>query len=562
MTLIRRRSFLLALLLTTLFGCAPTLQTSPPARSLGAVAMPDSYSANVASEVLARGGNAVDAAVASAFALAVTYPEAGNLGGGGFMLTYVAGRGDFLDYRETAPAAATRDMYLDARGNIIGDESLTGVKASGVPGTVAGLWAAHQRYGRKPWKELVAPAIRLAEQGFVVHPQLEACMRAENDDRLHRVPGFMQHFGAMRAGETFRQPELAATLRRIADQGQDGFYRGDTARLLVAEMRRGNGIITAADLEQYQVAWREPLQGRWRGFQVLSAPPPSSGGFAIIQLLTMMDARAADFAGVAHNSPQYIHLVAEMAKRVFADRAEYLGDPAFVNVPIGRLLDDAYIAARAVQVNPKSISPVEAVPPGLEPHQTTHFSIVDRDGNAVSNTYTLNTDFGSGVVVTGAGFLLNNEMDDFSIKPGVPNFYGVVGSTANEVHPGKRMLSSMSPTILLRHDEVALVLGSPGGSTIISSVFQTIVNILHFNLTPEQAVEAPRFHHQLLPANEITFSPGFPLSAETQQALRGRGYDPKPHPWEMGDVQVIYRNDGDWQPASDPRGRGVSRVVQ
>jgi gamma-glutamyltranspeptidase/glutathione hydrolase len=558
---IRRRSFLFALLLSVLAGCAPALQTNPPPAAAGAVAMPDSYSAKVAGDVLASGGNAVDAAVAGAFVLAVTYPEAGNLGGGGFMLTFVDGKGAFLDYRETAPAAASRDMYLDARGDVVGDESLTGAKAAGVPGTVAGLWAAHQRYGRKPWQELLAPAIRLAGQGFVVHPQLEELFHFEDKDRLHRVPGFAHHFGAMRAGETFRQPDLAATLRRIAAQGPDGFYRGETARLLVEEMRRGNGIVSAADLEQYQPVWRAPLQGQWQGYQVLSAPPPSSGGFAIIQLLKMMDARAADFAGLTHNSPQYIHLVAEMQKRVFADRAEYLGDPVFVDVPIGRLMDDAYITSRAAQVNVNAISRLDAVKPGLEPHQTTHFSIVDRDGNAVSNTYTLNTDFGSGVVVTGAGFLLNNEMDDFSVKPGVPNFYGVVGSTANEIQPGKRMLSSMSPTILLRDGKVALVLGSPGGSTIISSVFETIVNILHFGLTPEQAVGAPRFHHQLLPADEITFSPGFPLPVETQQALRARGYDPKPHPWEMGDVQVIHRHGDEWQAASDPRGRGVSRVV-
>jgi gamma-glutamyltranspeptidase/glutathione hydrolase len=561
MMLIRRRSFLLALLLTTLAGCATPPQTTPPTTAAGAVAMPDSYSAQVASDVLISGGNAVDAAVAAAFVLAVTYPEAGNLGGGGFMLTYVDGKGAFIDYRETAPATATRDMYLDAKGDVIGDESLTGAKAAGVPGTVAGLWAAHQRYGRKPWQELIAPAIRLAEQGFVVHPQLEELFRTEDKDRLHRVPGFARHFGAMKAGAVFRQTELAATLRRIATQGPDGFYRGETARLLVEEMRRGNGIISAADLAQYQPVWREPLQGQWQAYQVLSAPPPSSGGFAIIQLLKMMDARAADFAGLAHNSPQYIHLVAEMQKRVFADRAEYLGDPGFVDVPIGRLMNDAYIASRAAQVNVNAISRLDAAQPGLEPYQTTHFSIVDHDGNAVSNTYTLNTDFGSGVVVTGAGFLLNNEMDDFSVKPGVPNFYGVVGSTANEIQPGKRMLSSMSPTILLRDGKVALVVGSPGGSTIISSVFETIVNILHFGLTPEQAVGAPRFHHQLLPVDEITFSPGFPLPVETQQALRARGYDPKPHPWEMGDVQVIHRNGADWQPASDPRGRGVARVV-
>ena len=564
MRLISRRAVLFAIVVATLVGCAPQLQTGAPTEVArpAAVAMPDSFSAEVASNVLRSGGNAVDAAVAGAFVLAVTYPEAGNLGGGGFMLAYVDGKATFLDYRETAPAAATRDMYLDAKGEIVGDQSLTGPKAAGVPGTVAGLWATHQRYGRLPWKDLLAPAILLAEQGFVVPAQLEKLMHDEDRDRLHRVPGFAQHFGAMRTGAIFRQPDLAATLRRIAAEGPDGFYRGETARLIVDEMRRGGGIIGAADLVSYRPVWREPLRGQWRDYEVLSAPPPSSGGFAIIQLLKMMDARAADFAGLPHNSPQYIHLVAEMEKRVFADRAEYLGDPAFVNVPIARLMDDAYIASRAAGVDRDSISPLASVKPGLESHDTTHFSIVDRDGNAVANTYTLNTDFGSGVVVQGAGFLLNNEMDDFSIKPGVPNFYGVVGSAANEVQAGKRMLSSMSPTILLQGGKVDLVLGSPGGSTIISSVFETIVDILHFGLTPEQAVAAPRFHHQLLPPELITFSPGFPLPVETQNALRARGYDPQPHPWEMGDVQVIERSGDTWLPASDPRGRGESRVVR
>jgi gamma-glutamyltranspeptidase/glutathione hydrolase len=563
MRLISRRAVLSAFIVAVVVGCAPQLNKGVPPGIPGpaAVAMPDSYSVDVASAVLRSGGNAVDAAIAAAFTLAVTYPEAGNIGGGGFMLVYLDGKPAFLDYRETAPAEATRDMYLDATGQVVGDPSLTGHKAVGVPGTVAGLWAAHQRFGRLPWKELLAPAIQLAEQGFVVPAQLEQRMR-EDQQRLQRAPGFARHFGAMHAGDVFRQPDLATTLRRIAAEGSDGFYRGPTASLIVDEMRRGGGLISAADLEQYRPVWREPLRAQWQGYEVLSAPPPSSGGFAVIQLLKMKDALAPDFAGLTHNSPQYIHLVAEMAKRVFADRAEYFGDPAFVKVPIARLLDDAYIASRAAEVDRESISPLAWVKPGLESHDTIHFSVVDRDGNAVANTYTLNTDFGSGVVVEGAGFLLNNEMDDFSIKPGAPNFYGVVGSTANEVQAGKRMLSSMSPTILLEKGNVSMVLGSPGGSTIISSVFQTIVNIQHFGLTPEQAVAATRFHHQLLPPELITFSPGWPLPAETQQALRALGYDPQPHPWEMGDVQVIWRRGDTYLPASDPRGRGQSRVIR
>ena len=557
-----RRAALAAVLALAVVGCAQHVNGNVRslAPSTGAVAMPDSFSAQVASDVLQAGGNAVDAAVAGAFVLAVTYPEAGNLGGGGFMLVYVDGKAAFLDYRETAPAAASRDMYLDAKGEVIGELSLTGHKAAGVPGTVAGLWVAHRRYGRLPWKQLIAPAIKFAEEGFVVPTQLASRVHDELP-RLQATPGFAQHFGGLKAGEAFRQPELAATLRRIASRGADGFYHDDTAQLLVDEMQRGGGLISAADLARYRPVWREPLRAPWHGFEVLSAPPPSSGGFAIIQLLKMSDALAPAFAGATHNSPQYIHLVAEMEKRVFADRAEYLGDPGFARVPVARLLDDAYVASRAAQVNLQSISPVTMVRPGLEPHQTTHFSIVDRDGNAVANTYTLNTDFGSGVVVGGAGFLLNNEMDDFSVKAGVPNFYGVVGSTANEIQPGKRMLSSMSPTILLRDRQVRLVAGSPGGSTIISSVYETIMDLVQFGLTPAQAVSAPRFHHQLLPPDLVTYSPGVPLPAETQSALRARGYDPQPHPWEMGDVQVIWRDGDAYVPASDPRGRGVSRVV-
>ena len=563
MRLINRRAVLSAFVVAAVVGFAPQLSAGAPRGVAGpaAVAMPDSFSADAASRVLREGGNAVDAAVAAAFTLAVTYPEAGNIGGGGFMLTYLDGVAAFLDYRETAPAAATRDMYLDANGDVAGDRSLTGHEAVGVPGTVAGLWEAHQRYGNLPWKDLLAPAIHLAEKGFVVPAQLEQRMR-EDQQRLKRVPGFARYFGAMRSGDVFRQPELAATLRRIAAAGRDGFYRGHTATLIVDEMHRGGGLISASDLVQYRPVWREPLRAQWQGYEVLSAPPPSSGGFAIIQLLKMKDALAPEFAGLAHNSPQYIHLVAEMQKRVFADRAAYLGDPAFVDVPVARLTDEAYIASRAAEVNRADISPLASVQPGLESHDTTHFSIVDRDGNAVANTYTLNTDFGSGVVVEGAGFLLNNEMDDFSIKPGAPNFYGVVGSIANEVQAGKRMLSSMSPTILLQDGNVRMVLGSPGGSTIISSVFETVVNILHFGLTPEQAVAAPRFHHQLLPPELVTFSPGWPLSEETQSALRARGYDPQPHPWEMGDVQVIWRSGDSYLPASDPRGRGESRVIR
>lgn len=530
-------------------------------RREAAIAIPEPYAADVAEAVLRAGGNAVDAAIATAFALAVTYPDAGNIGGGGFMLTWMQGEADFLDYRERAPLAADRDMYLDAAGNVIPRSTLIGPRAAAVPGTVAGLWAAHQRHGTLPWRDLVLPAVRLAEEGFVP----PAAQVAEIRDHFAWFEGstdFETHFASITPDRPFRQPALAATLSRIAATGREAFYGGETAALIVAEMESADGLITAEDLTAYEAVWREPLTASWRDYEVLTAPPPSSGGFAVIALLKMKDALAAAFAGVEHNSPQYVHLVSEMEKRVFADRAEYLGDPDFVEVDMQALIDDEYLARRAAEVNEEAISSVETVVPGLLSPSTTHFSIVDGDGNAVSNTYTINWSYGSGVVVSGAGFLLNNEMDDFSAKAAVPNVYGVVGGQANEIEPGKRPLSSMSPTILLRGGEVEMVIGTPGGSTIFTSVFQTIVNVLDFAMTPQEAVGATRFHHQLLPPDLVTMSIATPLSENTIAALRARGYRVEPHAWEFGDVQLINRGPERWQPAADPRDRGVARVVQ
>ena len=533
----------------------------PAVVSQAAVAMPDSYSAEVAADILAAGGNAVDAAIAASFALAVTYPEAGNIGGGGFMLVHMDGVSDFIDYRETAPLLAHKDMYLDEDGSVIDNSSLIGHRAAGVPGTVAGMWLAHQRYAILPWAELVAPAIKLARNGFIVSPDLEAAaieIVAWHEGKLD----FEATFGRLRAGELFVQRDLARTLERIAQHGAADFYRGETARLIVAEMQRGGGLISAADLERYEAIVRKPLRARWRGLEIVSAPPPSSGGFAVIQLLKMKDYLQHEFKGLAHNSPQYIHLVAEIEKRVFADRAEYLGDPDFVDVPIEALISDDYLQKRAQEVNTDVISELDSVAPGFESPDTTHFSIMDAAGNAVSNTYTLNWDFGSGVVVEGAGFLLNDEMDDFSIKPGVANIFGVVGSAANEIQPGKRMLSSMSPTLILRDGEAELVVGTPGGSTIFTSVFQTIVNIYDFDMEPLDAVAATRFHHQLLPPELITYSPGVPLSNATISTLSDMGYRVVPHDWEYGDVQLIQDDDGELKSASDPRNRGESRVLR
>jgi len=547
------------------FAQKPQQQT-PAAASAGdtrtaAVAIPDQYGAQVAEDVLRAGGNAVDAAVAVGFTLAVTFIEAGNIGGGGFMMIYKDGEADFLDYRETAPLAAHRDMYLDGQGDVIENASLIGARSAGVPGTIAGLWEAHQRYGSLPWKDLVMPAVALAEDGFLPAQALVESVHSMRD-WFGDSTNFFQHFGGIRADRPFRQPELGKTLRRIADLGPDDFYRGTTAALIVAQMERSGGLITADDLDRYRAVWRAPLRSQWREYEILAAPPPSTGGFALIQLLKMKDYLSAHFQGVQQNSPRYIHLVAEMEKRVFADRAEYLGDPDYTDNCIDRLIDDEYIKRRALEVNPEAISNAADIKPGLESPDTTHYSIVDQWGNAVSNTYTLNWEYGSGVVVEGAGFLLNDEMDDFSLKPGVPNVFGVTGNEANEIQPGKRMLSSMSPTILLRDGDVAMVVGTPGGSTIFTSVFQTIVNVADYGMSPLEAVSATRFHHQLLPPDLITYSVTRPLPEETITALVKLGYRVQPHPWEFGDVQLVWREGMRWMPASDPRNRGDSRVIR
>ena len=528
--------------------------------SQAAVAIPDKYAAKVAEDILLAGGNAVDAAIATGFALAVTYIDAGNIGGGGFMLIYIDGKALFLDYRETAPLTAHRDMYLNDEKAVIQNLSLIGAKAPGVPGTVAGFWEAHQRFGKLPWSKLVEPAIKLAEQGFIPANILVNDIQ-NHYQRFNGLTNFQSYFGSVEHGKNFKQPELAATLKRIAKNGSKEFYHGETAKLIVKQMQKSGGIISAQDLAQYKAVWREPLKANWRDYQILSSPPPSSGGFGVIQLLKMKDYLSKEFEGVTHNSEQYVHLVAEMEKRVFADRAEYLGDPAFVDIDMTHLISDEYIKRRAMEVKPNAISRLESVNPGLQSPNTTHYSIVDVDGNAVSNTYTINWAYGSGVVVEGAGFLLNNEMDDFSVKPGVANIFGVVGNTANEIQPGKRMLSSMSPTILLQDNKAVMVIGTPGGSTIFTSVFQAVVNILDFKMTPLEAASASRFHHQLLPPDLITQSPSLPLPESTIKALTKRGYRVEPHSWEFGDIQVIYKDGEQLIPASDSRDRGVSKVI-
>jgi gamma-glutamyltranspeptidase/glutathione hydrolase len=527
----------------------------------GAVAAPDQYGAQVAADILKKGGNAVDAAVATAFTLAVTYPEAGNIGGGGFMTLFVDGKPYFLDYREVAPKAASRNMYLDDKGEVIENLSLVGVRAAGVPGTVMGLWEAHQKFGKLPWSELLTPAIGYAKNGFKI-AEKQYQYRNDAQGLFKTATNFNDYFGNMKVGELFKQPEMAQTLERIADKGVSEFYQGKTADLLVAQMQADKGLITKQDLKDYKAVWREPMALSWRGNVVYTAPPPSSGGVALAQLLGIKEDRAADFKGVAHNSAQYIHLLAEIEKRVFADRADYLGDPAFTKVPVDQLIAKDYLAKRAAQVNPKAISVTDDVKPGLEPHQTTHFSIVDKQGNAVSNTYTLNLDYGSGVVVKGAGFLLNDEMDDFSAKPGAANAFGVVGGDANAIEPGKRMLSSMSPSLMTRDGKVELVIGTPGGSRIFTSIFQVMNNLYDYDMPLEKAVAAQRVHHQLLPKDTIYFDSYAPLTGAVADDLKKMGYVLEDQGWEMGDIQAIRVKGDKLETASDPRGRGVGMIVK
>ena len=543
-----------------------------------AVAMPDQYSAQVAQEVLVNGGNAVDAAVASAFVLAVTYPEAGNLGGGGFMTLFAPTlQSDkannravhFLDYREKAPKAATKNMYLDEKQQVIPYQSLVGYKASGVPGTVMGFWQAHQRFGSLPWATLLQPAIQFAEQGFKVSPQLESrsqWFKGWIADKSPEPLNFNDYFANLQTGQVFKQPELAQTLKRIAKLGVNDFYTGKTAKLLVSQMQQNGGLITLADLQNYQAKWRKPVVANWKERTIVSAPPPSSGGIAIVQLLKMQALleqklqKAIETAEKEGIPPQVIktHFYAELEKRVYADRAHFLGDSDFVKVPISTLISDDYIQQRSQGVLFDEISISEEIKPGkIESPETTHFSIVDANGNAVSNTYTLNMPFGSGVVIEGAGFLMNDEMDDFSTKPGVANVFGVVGGSANAIAPEKRMLSSMSPTIVLKDNQVEMVVGTPGGSTIITSVFQTIVNVVVEGMNAQQAVDAPRVHHQLLPKDQIAYNPELP--GLVKEALQAMGYTLKKNNY-MGDVQLILKTQQGWQAASDYRGEGVSKV--
>jgi|TARA_R110002051_G_scaffold86082_1_gene151613 gamma-glutamyltranspeptidase/glutathione hydrolase len=524
-----------------------------------AVAMPDTFSADAAYAVLEDGGNAVDAAITAQFVLAVTLPEAGNVGGGGFMTIAFEGITDFLDYREMAPSDAHRDMYLDDEGDVKPYESLFGAKAAGIPGTVAGMWAAHQKYGSLPWSRLVAPAVELAENGFLVPEKLASnitrYLARTREQGLNS--NFASYFEQAKANTIFKQPELATTLKAIQQHGQYGFYQGEVAEKIVSFMQENGGLINHTDLAAYKAVWRKPLELNWQGFTLVTAPPPSSGGVAVAQWIGMLESYGSNHTLPDHNSAEYLHVMSEIGKRVFADRAEYLGDPDFVEVPVAKLVAPDYIKARAALIQPNSISDTPSVKPGLkESEDTTHFSIMDKWGNAIANTTTINLTFGSGVVVTGAGFLLNDEMDDFSAKPGVPNFFGAVGGEANAISPYKRMLSSMTPTLVTQGGDVVLATGSPGGTTIISSVAQSLLNALLFDFDATKSANAPRFHHQLLPKDTIRVHPGFDESTLAELTDMGYTIDAR----RFGDVHLIKRTSQGVEAASEASGRGKSIV--
>jgi len=508
--------------------------------------------------VLRAGGNAVDAAVAVAFALAVTHPFAGNIGGGGFLLARFAdGRTAFIDFREAAPGAASHDMYLDATGKPT-EDSLIGWRAAGVPGTVRGLELAHKKYGRKPWAELVQPAVELAEKGFEL-TYAEAHSICGDADLLKRFPESQRIFltpgGCREAGDRLVQPELAQTLKRIARDGARDFYEGETARRLAAEMKAHGGLITLDDLKSYRAVERQPLEGDYKGYHVITAPPPSAGGVALLEMLGMLAGSGYEKAGAG--SAASTHYLAEVMRRAYADRVAFLGDPDFIHVPVQGLLNPQYIARSKATIDPLHATPSSAIGHGdavaYESSETTHFNVIDAEGNAVSLTYTLNGGYGNGVTVPGLGFLLNNEMDDFAAKPGAPNLFGLRQGEANAIAPHKRPLSSMTPTILARDGKLFMVVGAPGGSRIPNGVFQVIVNVLDFGMNVQQAVDQPRLHHQWMP-DKIFLERGF--SPDTIALLRQMGHDVQPNGGGVASVEALVVDGGWIQGAQNGRSNG------
>ena len=524
----------------------------------GMVATQNPHASAVGAQILEQGGNAVDAAVAIGFALAVAYPRAGNLGGGGFMLVHTAADGETVavDYRETAPLKASRDMYLDKDGEVDRDRSFFSHFAAGVPGTVAGMWYVHQRYGSLPWKQLVAPAIELARDGIEVSYD-KAILLATQRERLCRNAATCKYFfkengEPYESGDRLVQTDLAHTLELIAERGAEGFYAGETAQKIVDEMARGGGLIDLESLAAYAVDVRTPLYGEYRDWKVVTMPPPSSGGVHVLQMLNILE--RFDVTAMGSESADNVHLLAEAARLAYADRSRHLGDPGYYEVPVEWLTSKVYGKRLAATIDMQQARPSSEVLPGAAPAyesaDTTHYSVIDRDGNVVANTYTLNFTFGSGISVDGAGFLLNNEMADFVARPDTPNAFGLLGGDANAIEAGKRPLSSMTPTLLFSEDGSVIATGSMGGSRIIMGVLQTIVNIVDHGMNIAEAAAAPRMHHQWLP-DQLQLEPGF--SPDTIRILRDRGHEVLDSRYSMGSTQTVSWQDGLFRGASDPR---------
>ncbi len=553
----RLPSFHKLFLLIALLLSVPALALTPVAARHGMVVSSDPLATQAGVEILKAGGNAVDAAVAVGFALAVTYPFAGNIGGGGFMMVRMTGEQPaMIDYREEAPGHATRDMYLDKHGHVIPNASIVGALSVGVPGTVAGLATAEQKYGQLGLARVMEPAIRLATDGFPVSYSLSQSLKS-HQALLSKFTGsrriYLRNGDLYQPGEIFKQPDLSRTLKQIALHGPNAFYLGPVANYIVATMKEYNGIITAEDLARYRAIVRQPLVGHFRGYDILAPPPPSSGGVALIEMLNILDPLELG----PPDSYESMHLIVEAMRRAYADRAAYMGDTDFVSVPVAGLTSVKYAdELRKEILKSKPDAPVKAGNPApFEGPNTTHFSVVDAQGNAVSNTYTLNNGYGSGVTVDAAGFLLNDEMDDFTSKPGTPNMFGLIQSEANAIGPHKRPLSSMTPVIVLQNNKVRLVLGSPGGGTIINTVLQVLLNVVVYHMDVLQAVIAPRFHDQWMP-DQITYEKwGF--SADTLDKLKKAGYKLNETD-SLGECEAIEVDPATgWRfGAADPRGAG------
>lgn len=539
-----------------------TASKDPVRARHGMVVSADELASKAGVEILKKGGNAVDAAVAVGFALAVTYPQAGNIGGGGYMVIRMAdGRTTTIDYREKAPAAAYRNMFLDEKENFLPEKSQKGYLASGVPGSVAGMLYALDKYGKMKRQQVLSPAVTLAKKGFFMNYRLVDDLNGSLNSFLKHPSSkkvFTKKEQAYEEGDKLTQRDLATTLSRIQRYGRDGFYKGKTADLIVAEMKKGGGIVTREDLANYQPVERPPVRGTYRGYEIISMGPSSSGGIALIHLLNILE--GYDIAGGGFGSSKTISLMAEAMKLTYADRAEYLGDPDFFPVPVEKLISKEYAAQRRKLIDVTKATPSSAISHGNvaknEGTHTTHYSVVDQWGNAVSVTTTLNDSFGSDIVVEGAGFLLNNEMDDFSAKPGAPNMFGLVGGEANSVQPNKRMLSAMTPTIVVKDSQPFLVIGTPGGSTIITTVLQVILNVIDHKMNIQEAVDAPRVHHQLLPDTLYYEKRGLPQDVAENLVKHGYAVRERSGYRGLAEGIVIDKKKGLLYGATDPRGYG------